>query len=274
MRKSARLSGLGLAIAAAGLACVLASCGGDYEAAVADVTFVPAEPDAGLGQGQVPPYENLPPVDDPQVVPEDPETPEPPDTPEDPEVTDPPDDPEVVDPPEDPEVTDPPDDPIIEDPPYDPPWTEHDDPTVEGCLEAFPAICNKLDECSADMPILGLVSGFCPTAFDLASPLLSMGCEQVADLLNQALPDMSIPFIGGDVAGLVTDLLTGCIENFDCDPASILEFGQKLGEIVQSMGGLGALTGGGSGGGGDFMAALPALLELADMCGGLDLLPF
>lgn len=41
-----------------------------------------------------------------------------------------------------------------------PDWVENADPSVKGCLEAFPAICDKVAECGEEQPLLGLVSGF------------------------------------------------------------------------------------------------------------------
>ncbi len=155
--------------------------------------------------------------------------------------------------------------------PQDPPWLDVSDPVVKGCLEAFPAICDKVSECGSTQPILGLIGGFCPTLMSALSPVLTAGCEQVATALQSALPDVQIPLVG-DLAPLVEKLIVGCIENFNCDPQYLQDIGAKFFQLIQVVGGAGGGGGGGLGGLGD---ALPALLELAQMCGGLEnLLPF
>jgi len=242
----------------------LMACGGDYTAAVADVTFTPIDEDPSAAGEADPVDPAATPADDPLADPgvEDPND-DPVEDPVDDPVEDPVEDP--VDDPEDP-VEDPSDD-------YDPDWTDHDDPGVEGCLEAFPAICNKVEECGAEQPVLQLLGGFCPSLFDSISPMLIQSCEQVSDLLGQALPGVEIP-LAGNLGDIITKLMTGCIENFQCDPEYLATFGEKLGAVLQLFGGL-AGGGGGGGGGGDIAGALPALLELAEMCGGLgNLLPF
>jgi hypothetical protein len=242
------------------LALLTAGCGGDYTAASADVTFVPLEeeqpvgldelldPEAPVVGGVADPASDPAPVDDPVADPvDDPIAPA-----DDPLVDDP-----VEDPP--PETDDPPEDDV-----YDPDWTDNDDPIVEGCLETLPAICNKVSECGEDQPVLELLGGFCPTLFDSISPVLELGCEQVGGLLQGALPDVDIP-LGGALDEMIFTLITGCIENFQCDPEYLAELGAQFGEVIAAFGG----------GGGDIGAALPALLGLAEMCGGLqNFLPF
>ncbi len=231
---------------------LVAACGGDYSAAVADVTFTPIDEEPVEGG------ESL--LDDSTLVggtldpAEDPVT----------------EDPVEEDPIEDPEPDEPDDPPEDEPEPdiYDPDWTDHEDPAVEVCLGTLPAICNKVNECSAEQPVLELLGGFCPTLFDSISPLLTLGCEQVGDLLGGALPGVDLP-IGGALDEMIFTLITGCIENFECDPAYLQELGAAFGDVI-------ALLGQGQGeGGGDIGAALPALLKLAEMCGGLEnFLPF
>ena len=142
-----------------------------------------------------------------------------------------------------------------------PEWVEDADPAIKGCLEAFPAICDKVAECGEEQPLLGLVSGFCPGLFDSLSPILATGCEQLGGILEESLPG-DIPLVG-DLSDLIPKLIKGCIENFQCDPEYLQEFGAALQGIV-------ALFQGQDGEQADFSAALPALLELADKCGGLD----
>lgn len=243
---------------------VVAGCGGDYTAAVADVTFTPWEEENPAGEALDPSQVAGGELDDQAV------DPAPDRVGEDP-VDDPADDP--LDPGTDPDVADDPpaDDPPAEDEPYyDPDWTENDDPLVEGCLETFPAICNKWEECGAEQPIAGILGSFCPFLFDAIAPMLELGCAQVEGLLGGLAGGVELPIIGGGLETIIMDLLQGCIENFQCDPEYLAEFGAKFGEVLQLFGG--SATGGG---GGDIGAALPALLELAEMCGGLgSLLPF
>lgn len=254
MRRTSGRNTLGW-MALVALALALGGCGGDYEVAYADVTFTPAGADVVNAQNQALLDPDPAVLDDP--VPDERVDPVPEEQPD-------PEDPPTVEP--DPEQ--PPDEPPSDE--YDPPWTDHDDPAVEGCLEAFPAICNKIDECGEEQPILGLLGGFCPTLFDAINPMLTIGCEQVGNLLAGA--GIELP-IGGDISGIISNLLKGCIENFQCDPEYLAEFGAKFAEVIQAFGG--ALGGGEGGGGGNFQDGLPALLELAQMCGGLGaLFPF
>jgi hypothetical protein len=148
---------------------------------------------------------------------------------------------------------------------WDPEWTEHDDPAVEGCLKMFPAICDKVAECTEDIPLLNLVSGYCPVAFDAMSPLLEMGCDEIAKALKNSMPD--IPLVGDSLGTMITDMLRGCIENFTCDLDYILALGEKLGAVAGLISGSADPS--------QMTDALPQLLELAEMCGGIDgLLPF
>jgi len=242
--------------------CLLAGCGGDdLLAAGNQVEFIPAGADASgvsavqSGEAETPLPED--PLDDPI---EDPIVEDP--TPQDPVV----EDPAVEDPPEDPPED--PADPGPEQNGWDPEWTDNPDPEVEAWLENFPAICNKIDECGDQNPVLELLGGGCPLLFDSLSPLLTMGCEQI----GTALEGLGISLPIGDLGSLLPKLVSGCIENFQCDP----EYLQQFGEALQGLTGLlGTLGGQGGGGGGDITDALPALLKLAEMCGGLDLLlPF
>lgn len=235
---------------------IVVGCGGDdLQAAGNQVEFIPTGADASgvssiqNGESETP----LPndPLDDPIKEP-------------------------IEDPIEDPIVEDPtPEDPIVEDPEptepepdgWDPEWTDNPDPEVEACLENFPAICNKIDECGDQNPILELLGGGCPLLFDSINPLLTMGCEQIGTALEGLGIDLPI----GDLGTLLPKLISGCIDNFQCDP----EYLQQFGEAIAGLAGLLGNLGGGGGGGGDLTEALPALLKLAEMCGGLELLlPF
>ncbi len=153
-----------------------------------------------------------------------------------------------------------PDPPVEEE--WTPDWVENAPDEIKGCLETFPLICDKVAECGETQPLLGLVAGFCPTLFDAINPVLAIGCEQVGPLLEQAVPG-GIPFVGS-ISELVQKLLKGCIENFQCDPEYLAQFGETLAGIVQSF--AESQQGGGQG---DFSAALPALLDLANQCGGI-----
>ena len=233
----------------------LLGCGGDYEAAYVQSTYVPAE--AEVDPTSVDPAENLLETEGEGAVSVD-----------EPQVTDPTPEPESKpDPDPEPEADKKPA-PEPEKDAWDPDWTEHDDEAVKGCLEMFPSICNKVDDCSEEMPALGLFGGFCKPLFDGISPMLEMGCEQLAELLKGAGGEAgALGALGG--AGLqqvMTKLLKGCIDNFTCDLEFIVELGQKLGGVFQLFSGQG---------GQDFTSALPQLMELAQMCGGIgNLLPF
>ena len=70
---------------------------------------------------------------------------------------------------------------------------------------------------------------------------------------------------GAGLQQIMAKLLKGCIENFTCDLDFIIKLGEKLAAVVQLF----------TGGGQDFTAAPPQLMELAQMCGGIgNLLPF
>ena len=143
-----------------------------------------------------------------------------------------------------------------------PDWVENADPSVKGCLESFPAICDKVAECGETQPILGLLGGFCPTLFDAINPILTLGCDQVGNLVNQAVPG-GIPFVG-ELGDLLPKLIKGCIENFQCTPEYLQEFGATIQDIIAMF-----QQGQGGQSGGDLTDALPALLALAEKCGGL-----
>jgi hypothetical protein len=217
--------------------------GGDYEAATLETQFTPeAEP-------QLVP-ENRAATDELNTRTE----PDPIDRVTDPEPQD--------DPKKDPDDSKDP----TEEEEYDPDWTKNDDPAVEGCLEIFPAICNEINECGEEMPVLKLIGGFCPTLFDAVNPLLTLGCDELTGVLEDQLGG---GLGGGALGPIITKLLKGCIENFNCDP----EYLQKLGEAFAPL--LQLLGGAQGGGGGDIASALPQLLKLAEMCGGIgNLLPF
>ena len=245
----------------AALLSIVVGCGGDdLQAAGNQVEFIPTGADASgvssiqNGESETPLPDD--PFDDPIQDPiEDPIVEDP--TPEDPIV----EDPKPEQPPEEPV------DPGPEQNGWDPDWTDNPDPEVEACLENFPAICNKVDECGDQNPLLELIGGACPLLFDSLSPLLTMGCEQI----GTALAGLGIDLPIGDLGSLLPKLISGCIENFQCDPEYLQQFGEALSGLAGLLGGLG----GQSGGGGDITAALPALLKLAEMCGGLELLlPF
>jgi hypothetical protein len=220
--------------------------GGDYEVATLETNFTPER-----GQELIPKDPNS--TDN--LTPADRES-EP-----DPTVTDPePDD----SPKKDPDSNDP------EDEPYDPDWTDNDDPAVEGCLEMFPAICNEISECDEEMPVLKVIGGFCPMLFDAVNPLLAMGCDQLTGVLEGQLSGGLGGLGGGALGPMITKLLKGCIENFNCDPDYLQKLGEGFAPLLELLGGM---QGGGSGV--DMAAALPKLLKLAEMCGGLgNLLPF
>lgn len=240
------------------LVCLL-GCGGDYEAAYVESSYVPAEIE--VDPAAVDPTENILESEGEGAVPV-----------EEPQVTDPTPDRTPApdsDPGTSPETDkDPTPDSEPEKDRWDPDWTEHEDASVKGCLEMFPSICNKVDDCSDELPALGLFGGFCKPLFDGISPMLEMGCEQLAELLKGAGGEAgALGALGG--AGLqqvITKLLKGCIDNFTCDLDFIVELGQKLGGVFQLFSGQG---------GQDFTSALPQLMELAQMCGGIgNLLPF
>lgn len=251
-------------------ASLLLACGGDYTAAQFDVQFTPYE-DPELEKALDEPLDEPtnPLVEPPATPPVEPPEEKPPEEkpPEEPPIE--PEEPPIVTPeePEQPPET-PPEEPP--EPDYDPDWTENEDPAVQGCLEAFPAICNKAAECGADQPVVQLLGGFCPVIFDSLSPILEQSCEDIHAQLSAVLPDVQIPLVG-DLQTMLSNLITGCIENFQCDPAYLQELGAKFAEVLGAFGG----AAGGGGAGGDIGAALPALLELANMCGGIGgLLPF
>jgi len=223
--------------------CIAGCSGDDYESAVTDIVFY-ASDSRGTER-----------VDDVDERPAEPDVTDEPDIVADILV---PDDVPVT--PSD-DVSVPPEDtgPIEEpDTGWMPPWTEHDDPTVESCLESFPALCDKLSECGESDPITGFIGDFCPGLVDGNNGALVGYCESVATgVADQA---------GSVVATTISDFMKGCIENYDCDPASLQKFGEAIGSLATLFG---------EGGGGDFTDALPVLLDLADMCGGLGgLLPF
>ena len=60
-------------------------------------------------------------------------------------------------------------------------------PDAEKRLEMFPAICNEINECGEEMPVLKLIGGFCPTLFDAVNPLLTLGCDELTGVLEDQL---------------------------------------------------------------------------------------
>jgi|GEM_PF-4252852 hypothetical protein len=179
---------------------------------------------------------------------------------------------DVPAPPED--IPDPIDD-VVADTNWDPDWTDNPDPMTEGCLEFFPTICNEVNECKETYPlVLTIPAGLCAPIFDTLEQtggLLTMSCEELGNLIAPQLPDAG-PIAGEALGGMIANLLNGCIENFNCDLAFVIELGVKFGELAAALG-VGAT--GGQGGQMDFMAALPAIIELAQLCGGVEnILPF
>jgi hypothetical protein len=134
----------------------------------------------------------------------------------------------------------------------------------------FPAICNEINECDEEIPILKVLGGYCPTLFDAINPLLNMGCDQLTSALDGQIPGGLGGLGGGAMGEIITKLLKGCIENFNCDPEFLTQLGEQFGGLLQGLAG-----GGGGAGGVDLGAMLPQLLKLAEMCGGIgNLLPF
>ena len=209
----------------------LVACSGDeYDTAVTDVVFVPAAPTADASVTVDPP------MVDAYQAPEDTWV-EPDNGPAETPDTGPKEKPDTG---------------------WKPEWTEHNDSTVESCLETFPALCTKLDECGLDDPITGFLGQYCPSLVDGNSGALVGYCEGVA----QGVAEQA----GGAIATTISDFLKGCVENYDCDPASLQKFGEAIGQIATLFG---------EGENADFTDALPVLLDLASMCGGLGgLLPF
>lgn len=145
---------------------------------------------------------------------------------------------------------------------WSPDWVENADPSVKGCLETFPAICDKVSECGEAQPLLGALGGFCPTVFDAISPILTTGCDQLGGLVDQAIPG-GLP-LGIDLGDLLPKLIKGCVENFECTPEYLQEFGATLQSLVEAF-----TQGQAQGQSLDFMALLPQLLDLANKCGGI-----
>lgn len=145
---------------------------------------------------------------------------------------------------------------------WNPDWVTGADPAVKGCLETFPAICDKVTECGEAQPLLGALGGFCPTVFDAIAPILTTGCGQLGAIVDQAIPG-GLP-LGLDLGEILPTLIKGCVENFECTPEYLQEFGATLQALVEVF-----TAGQAEGQTPDYTAALPALFELADKCGGI-----
>jgi hypothetical protein len=227
---------------------LFAACGSDSKPGSADT----AGSDTVLEQDTAP--TDIPVVQDTRVSEDTPAPPQ--------DISTPPDD-----------VPAPPDD-VPADTNWDPDWTDNPDPLTKGCLEFFPTICNEVSECKETYPlVLTIPAGLCAPIFDMLEQtggLLTMSCEELGNLVAPLLPDAG-PIASEALGGMIANLLNGCIENFNCDLAFVIELGVKFGELAAALG----VSAGGQGGQMDFIAALPAIIELAQLCGGVEnILPF
>jgi hypothetical protein len=140
---------------------------------------------------------------------------------------------------------------------WTPDWVSNPDPITEGCLATLPLICYKVDECFGMIPFLSLGKR-CANGMDMIAPLLVMGCDQIAKFIEQQTGQI----MGGDlIASLLASMIQGCINNFQCDLQYALQVGQDIWAILQAAQG------------GDYMAALPSVLNLLKNCSGIEL-PF